>query len=67
MDKFWLVWNEKTGYTARKHNTYESASNEAKRLALKNKEIKFFILEAKEYKVVNEVTSIILYEPNDIF
>lgn len=53
MDKFWMVWNEGNRAPFVKHTTYESAKNEAKRLAMFNSG-KFFILEATGYAVKPE-------------
>lgn len=54
--KFFLVWNEKTGYTEYKNTNYHLAAIEARRLASENEGQKFHVLETKSSFVVNSLT-----------
>lgn len=45
MKKYYLVWNESTNYTAYKHETFESALAESKRLASIYSDQSFVVLE----------------------
>lgn len=60
MDKFWLVWREETGHIINKHETMVAARTEATRLARANPGAYFFVIEAIESVVREEVTVKIL-------
>ena len=44
MEKFYMVLDESTGYTKYKHNNYNGALVEAKRLAIQNTGKEFVVL-----------------------
>lgn len=52
--KFWLVWNETTGYTRYRHASRQAAKGEAMRLATQNKGQRFFVLEPAGAAVVRD-------------
>lgn len=45
-DKFFMVWRSKGSSPNKKHETYESAQEEAKRLVKNNPNVTFYVLEA---------------------
>ena len=45
-EKFWMVWNQATGHTHKKHNALNDAVDEAKRLGLSKHGQKFVVLES---------------------
>ncbi len=45
---FYLVWNPESGYTKFKHENYDSAHNEAERLAKENSGKEFYVLQTVE-------------------
>lgn len=47
-EPFWLIWNENGHAPTKKHSTWESARNEARRLAMVNPGEKFHILGSLE-------------------
>ena len=44
--KFWMVWNQSTGYTHQKHYVLNDAVDEAKRLGVRKYGQKFVVLES---------------------
>ena len=55
MASFWLVWCDGGGAPTVKHATYESAKNEARRLAQANRGKRFAVLQAIAHAVVDDV------------
>lgn len=45
-DKFFMVWRDKGSSPNKKHETYEAAQEEAKRLVKNNPNVTFYVLEA---------------------
>ena len=45
-EKFWMVWNQSTGYTHQKHYVLNDAVDEAKRLGVRKHGQKFVVLES---------------------
>jgi hypothetical protein len=47
--KFWLVWSEVGGSPRYKHETFDAAKEEARRLAASNAGTKFYVLGAEGF------------------
>lgn len=60
MNKFWMVWSPQGNTPTYKHATYESARDEAIRLARVNPGKRFYVLTATEYYEVNDVRMVVL-------
>ncbi len=63
-EQFWMVWNPLGRPPTAKHRSEQSACAEAKRLALANKGQHFYVLQATDCFVTNDVQHIRLYEPD---
>lgn len=55
-EKFWLVWADNGGTPMHKHASYQSAKDEAKRLARANSGKKFHVLEHIGTAMKNDVS-----------
>jgi hypothetical protein len=56
MNSFFLVWNGHKIYTPTfQHSTWDSAKDEAKRLALSNPGVTFYVLESKAEVIKSDV------------
>lgn len=65
MGKFWIVWNENGRSPTVKHFTYDSAKNEAKRLARLNSNHSFHVLEQIGTAKKNDVSFFVHERPCD--
>lgn len=59
-DTFYMVWSPQGGYPTHKHGSQAGAINEAERLARNNPGREFYILQALEGRVVNDMQKITL-------
>ena len=55
MNKFWLVWSPKMGVPITRHNSDDSASKDAARLAVKHPGEIFNVLESVGHYIKQEV------------
>lgn len=58
--KFFIVWNPEGENPKYRHSNFESAREEADRLALSNPDQEFYVLEAHEYMVRRTVIHVVL-------
>lgn len=54
---FWMVLNEQTGYTSYRHESFDSAYNEALRLANLIQGVKFHVLRCCGHHLVEKPTT----------
>lgn len=64
-ERFWLVWSPEGGSPTYRHAVRSSAVNEAERLARKAPGRQFFVLEATDLRVVNDMQRIALLHPRN--
>lgn len=65
--KFWMVYGMDAGAPTVRHETFDLALAEAKRLARKNSDTAFVVLEATAAIVKREFDLIALLEPHETF
>ena len=53
--RFWMVWNPRGSAPVCRHSVIESATAEAERLARLNHGVPFFVLEAIEMRMVDDM------------
>lgn len=62
-ETFWLVWAVDSGRPTQRHDSFNNASSEAKRLARANTGTEFVVLEAKAGFRISEPLTEIVYDP----
>lgn len=55
MNQFWMVWNPQGHSPTVKHESEESAAREAERLARSNRGQSFYVLEAVQLRIVDDM------------
>lgn len=65
MKTFWMVWRANGGHAHKRHETYELAVEECKRLAALNPNHDFYVLESKiAYRGTVTVAEVVEAEPS---
>lgn len=66
MKRFWMVYGIGQARPVYQHATFESASNEAKRLAAQNTDITFVVLSAvRAYRTPPTVVEVEIFDESD--
>ena len=60
-EQFWMVWSPQGSTPTHQHITKSSAVNEAERLARLRPGQEFYVLEAVELRIVNDMQRVKLY------
>ena len=64
-ERFWTVWSPDGGAPTYRHISRQAAVHEAERLARKVPGRQFFVLQATDLRVVNDMQRIALVHPRD--